>query len=80
MKKNDIALVVLIVSISLVVTYFVAKAIIGDPKGQEVSAEVVEPITPDLTTPSNKIFNRDAINPTIVIQIGDPSNQQPFGQ
>ena len=32
MKKNDIALVVLIVSISLVVTYFVAKAIIGDPK------------------------------------------------
>ena len=80
MKKNDIALVVLIVSISLVVTYFIAKAIIGDPKGQEVSAEVVEPITSDLTAPSNKIFNRDAINPTIVIQIGDPSNQQPFGQ
>jgi len=80
MKKNDIALIVLIVSISLVVTYFVAKAILGDPKGQEVSAEVVEPITPDLVTPSNKIFNRDAINPTIVIQIGNPSNQQPFGQ
>lgn len=80
MKKNDIALVVLIVSISLVVTYFVAKAIIGDPKGQEMSAEVVEPITSDLTEPSNKIFNRDAINPTVVIQIGDPSNQQPFGQ
>lgn len=80
MKKNDIALIVLIVSISLVVTYFVAKAILGDPKGQEVSAEVVEPISPDLTTPSNKIFNRDAINPTVVIQIGNPSNQQPFGQ
>lgn len=80
MKKNDIALIVLIVSISLVVTYFVAKAVLGDPKGQEVSAEVVEPITPDLTTPSNKIFNRDAINPTVVIQIGNPSNQQPFGQ
>jgi hypothetical protein len=80
MKKNDIALVVLIVSISLVVTYFIAKAIVGDPKGQEVSAEVVEAITPDLATPSNKIFNRDAINPTIVIHIGDPSNQQPFGR
>lgn len=80
MKKNDIALIVLIASISLVVTYFVAKAILGDPKGQEASAEVVEPITPDLTTPSNKIFNRDAINPTVVIQIGNPSNQQPFGQ
>ncbi len=80
MKKNDIALIVLIVSVSLVVTYFVVKAIVGDPKKQEVTAEVVEPITPNLTQPSNKIFNRDAINPTVVIQIGNPSNQQPFGQ
>jgi hypothetical protein len=80
MKKNDIALIALIVSISLLVSYFVVKAIIGNPKGQQVSAEVVEPISPDITPPSNKIFNRDAINPTVVIQIGNPSNQQPFGR
>ena len=80
MKKNDIALIVLIVSVSLVISYFVVKTIVGDPKKQEVTAEVVEPITSDLTQPSNKTFNRDAINPTIVIQIGNPSNQQPFGQ
>jgi hypothetical protein len=80
MKKNDIALIVLIVSISLVVSYFIVKAIIGNPKGQQATAEVVQPITPDLVQPSSKIFNRDAINPTVVIQIGNPSNQQPFGQ
>jgi hypothetical protein len=80
MKKNDIALIVLIVSVSLVASYFIVKAIVGDPKKQEVSAEVVEPITPNLVQPSNKIFNRDSINPTVVIQIGNPSNQQPFGQ
>jgi hypothetical protein len=80
MKKNDIALIVLIVSISLVVSYFVVKSILGNPKNQQTTAEVVEPITPDLVQPSNKIFNRDAINPTVVIQIGNPSNQQPFGQ
>ena len=80
MKKNDIALIILIVSISLVISYFAAKAIIGDPKAQQVSAEVVEPITPTLVPPSNKIFNRDAINPTVVIQIGNPANQQPFSQ
>ncbi len=80
MKKNDIALIVLIVSISMVVTYFIGRAIIGDPKKQQTTAEVVEPITPDLVTPSNQIFNRDAINPTVVIQIGNPSNQQPFSQ
>ena len=80
MKKNDIALIILIASMSLVTTYFIAKAVIGSPKSQPVSAEVVEPITPDLAQPSKSIFNRDAINPTVVIQIGDPSNQQPFGR
>lgn len=80
MKKNDIAIIILIVSVSLVVSYFIAKAFIGTPNSKQVSAEVVEPIKPDLVEPSSKIFNRDAINPTVVIQIGNPSNQQPFGQ
>lgn len=80
MKKNDIAVIILIVSVSLVVSYFIVKAIVGDPKNQETNVEVVEPITADLTKPSSSTFNRDAINPTVVIQIGDPSNQQPFGQ
>lgn len=80
MKKNDIALIVLIVSISLVISYFIVKGILGNPKNDQTTAEVVEPITPNLVQPSNQIFNRDAINPTVVIQIGNPSNQQPFGQ
>jgi hypothetical protein len=80
MKKNDIALIILIVSVSLVISYFVAKALVGTPQSKQVTAEVVEPIKPDLVDPSDKIFNRDAINPTVVIQIGNPSNQQPFGQ
>jgi hypothetical protein len=78
MKKNDIALLILIASLSLVFAYFIAKAVIGEPKNQTVKAEVVEPITAGLTQPSPTIFNSDAINPTVVIQIGDPSNQQPF--
>lgn len=80
MKKNDIALIILIVSISLAISYFVIKAIVGTPKNQQTSAEVVEPISPSLVQPSSQTFNRDAINPTVVIQIGNPSNQQPFGQ
>lgn len=80
MKKNDIALIILIVSISLAISYFIIKAIVGNPKNQQTSAEVVEPISPSLVQPSSQVFNRDAINPTVVIQIGNPSNQQPFGQ
>ncbi len=80
MKKNDIALIILIVSISMVVTYFAGRALIGQSKNQTAKAEVVDAISPQLPTPSNKIFNKDAINPTVVIQIGNPANQQPFGQ
>lgn len=79
MKKNDIALIVLIVSVSLVATYFVAKAVIGEPQNQSAKAEVVEPISAELVQPQPKIFNKDAINPTVDIEIGDSSNQQPFG-
>lgn len=80
MKRNDIALIILIVSIALVASYFTLRAVIGDPSKQEAKVEVVEPISAGLTKPSPTIFNKDAINPTIVIQIGDPSNQQPFGE
>ncbi|HEX4662002.1 MAG TPA: hypothetical protein VH144_00120 [Candidatus Saccharimonadales bacterium] len=78
MKKNDMALIILIVSISLLVSYFVGKAIIGEPKKQSTQVEVVEPITSNVTDPSPLVFNKDAINPTVPIQIGNPSNQQPF--
>ena len=78
MKKNDIALLILIASLSLVFAYFIAKAVVVEPKSQSIKAEVVEPIAAGIAPPSPKIFNTDAINPTVVIQIGDPSNQQPF--
>ena len=78
MKRNDIALLILIVSITLVISFFVVKAIFGEPQNQAVKVEKVEPVSADIVQPSNSIFNKDAINPTVVIQIGNPTNQQPF--
>jgi hypothetical protein len=79
MKKNDIAIVILIVSVTLTLSYLLAKAIIGEPKNKSVQVEVVEPISTSVEPPSGDTFNKDAINPTVPIQIGNPSNQQPFG-
>jgi hypothetical protein len=77
-KRNDIALLILIVSITLVISFFVVKAIFGEPQNQAVKVEKVEPVSADIVQPSSGIFNKDAINPTVVIQIGNPANQQPF--
>lgn len=78
MKKNDIAVLILIASISLVVTYFLAKAIIGDPGKQSVEVPTAEPITTQVLAPDAKVFNRSAINPTVEVNIGNSANQQPF--
>ena len=79
MKKNDIALLILIASITLVISFLLVKALFGEPKADQTKVEKVELISAYLVKPPSKIFNSVAINPTVVIQIGDPSNQQPFG-
>lgn len=78
MKKNDIALLILVIAIALVGSYFLLTAIIGDPSQNTQTVERVEPISAELPTPSKEVFNEKAIDPTIVIEIGNPSNQQPF--
>ncbi|HSE29010.1 MAG TPA: hypothetical protein VLA77_00290 [Candidatus Saccharimonadales bacterium] len=78
MKKNDIAILILIASITLVISYLLVKGLFGSPDDQETKVESVEPISASIVEPSPRIFNSNAINPTVVIQIGSPSNQQPF--
>ncbi len=78
MKKSDIALLVLIVSLTLVISFLVVKTIFGEATNEATKVEKTESISANLTEPSPTIFNRDAINPTVVIQIGNSGNQQPF--
>lgn len=78
MKKTDIALLVLVVSLSGLITYFVANALLGSSKQLSATVTVVEPITSVIEQPSSSIFNSNAINPGVQIRIGDSSNQQPF--
>jgi hypothetical protein len=78
MRKNDIALLILIVSLTLVISFLVVKALFGEPTQQGVSVEKVEHISGEIKAPSKEIFNKNALNPTVVIQIGNPGNQQPF--
>ncbi len=80
MKKNDIALIVLVVSISLVASYFILSAIITKPSSKPQTAEIVEPISATLEKPDPKVFTDEAIDPTVPIKIGDPANTQPFQQ
>ncbi len=78
MKKNDFALLILIVSITVVISFLIVKTVFGEPTAANIKVEKVEPISSQVDKPADTIFNHDAINPTVVIQIGNPANQQPF--
>lgn len=71
MKKSDLAMIVLIASLSVMIAFFIANSIsflkVSD-KGEKVktATEVKSEVVP----PSDKIFNKDAINPTVETIIG----------
>ncbi len=71
MKNTDIAAVILIASLSVLVAYFVADRVIGQPGAQSVKVKTVDAIQSTVTDPDPSIFNKDAINPTIPVVIGE---------
>lgn len=79
MKKNEIALLILIVSISFAASFFAVRAVLGDASSKAVEVQTIEQVTADVTQPEARTFNETAINPTVEAEIGTPSNQQPLG-
>lgn len=71
MRSNDIAALIVIASISMLIAYFVADAVISKPGGDSVKVQTAEPISADVQTPDGSIFNDQAINPTVEVVIGD---------
>ncbi len=78
MKKNDFAALILIGSVSLLVAWFTANALIGEPKKEAQKVKTVEAISDQVETPDKRIFNKQAINPTVERSIGKSSDSLPF--
>ncbi len=75
MKNSDVAILVIIASISVLVAYFVADAVIGKPSHQTVTVKTIAPISANVETPDPSIFNKNAINPTVEVNIGNGQGQ-----
>jgi hypothetical protein len=78
MKQKDMALILIIVFISAIVSLFASKAIFASPKNRQQKVEVVQPITTDFPQPDSRFFNGSSIDPTQLITIGQNSNSNPF--
>lgn len=78
MKQKDILLIVVVVFFSGTFSLFISNVLISSPSNRQEKVEVVEPIEAAFNTPDNKFFNKDAVNPTKLIKIGDKTNPNPF--
>ena len=79
MKQKDIALIIVIVFMSGVISFLASQWVFARPADRQQKAEVVDVITSDFPPPDTKYFNTTSINPTQLIQIGNSSNPNPFG-
>lgn len=69
MKKTDIAMIILIAAISVTIAFFVTKSIFGDTATEEVKVKTIDAISSEVAAPDEKIFNSNAINPAVEVQI-----------
>lgn len=74
MKKTDIAMLILIASVSVLVAFFVTSSIFGESANEPVTVKTIEKISPDLGDIKSDIFNDTSINPAVEVQI-TPGNQ-----
>lgn len=69
MKKSDMTMIIIVAAISMMVAFFVARAIFGDVHTESVKVKTIERFSPEIDQPSEDIFNEDAINPAVQVQI-----------
>lgn len=78
MKQKDIALIIIVVFVSGVASFFLSNALFASPDKREQKVEKVEAITGDFPTPDQKYYNDQSIDPTQLIRIGETTNSNPF--
>ena len=78
MKQQSIALVVVVVFISAILSLVVSNYVFASPKNRQQQVEVVDPISSTFTTPDQTYFNATSIDPTKLITIGPSANPNPF--
>jgi len=69
MKKTDLAMIVLIASVSVLIAFFVTRSIFGGSANEPVEVKTIERIDPSLGEVNSTIFNENAINPAVEVQI-----------
>lgn len=78
MKRKDLGVIIGVAIVSGIISLIVSSKVIVTPAHRQQQVEVVPAINAQFSTPSTTYFNSQSIDPTVLIQIGNNSNQTPF--
>ena len=78
MKQSDIAMIILVISISLLFSYFIGNALFASNEDRTAEVEVVTAISIEFPDIDESIFNSNSLNLTEKITIGDTESDAPF--
>lgn len=80
MKRSDWAMVILIVGVTALASYFIVGALMPNLKANPAKVPTATAIEDNLDSvkPTKKIFNSEAIDPTVEVHIGDHDGDTPF--
>lgn len=67
-------MIILIASVSVLIAFFVTRSIFGTSTSEPVQVDTIEKINPSVSEVDTDIFNDNAINPAVEVQI-KPGNQ-----
>lgn len=76
MKRTDIILIVIVAGISMVIAFFVTQTIFGDSATETVKVKTIDKIDSEIADPNKSIFNAEAINPAVEVQVGSGEQSQ----
>lgn len=60
-------MIILIASLSMLFTFTLSQSLLGDKVKQTAKVEQTSPISKDLEQPAKRVFNAEAINPTVEV-------------
>lgn len=81
MKQKDIPLILVAVFVAGIVSFVFTQLVFVPKKTKQQEVQIVPAISSEFNKPDSRVFNKNAIDPTQLIQIGDTSsgeNKQPF--
>jgi hypothetical protein len=80
MKQKDIALILIVSFIGIVLAIVVSNFTFNSKDSKKLKSDVVTAITTEFNEPDKRYFNKESIDPTQIIRIGENTNQKPFNQ